>query len=73
LGHGCLSRHRRQAGPADLHLPEPGRARLRGIPDGLAINRVIGFGYVDPARAAAPASVRRKRLPLSEITHSETW
>jgi len=60
-------------GSCPAHLPEPGLARLLGIPDGLAINRVIGFGYVDPARAAAPASVRRKRLPLSDLTHWETW
>jgi len=34
---------------------------------------VIGFGYVDPARAAAPRSVARKRLPLDTLVHWEVW
>jgi hypothetical protein len=48
-------------------------ARLLGIPAALLVNRVIAFGYVDPARAAAPASVRRTRMPLTELVHWETW
>jgi nitroreductase len=60
-------------GSCPTHLPEREVARLLGVPDGLAINRVIAFGYVDPARAAAPASVARRRLPLTELVHWETW
>ena len=37
------------------------------------INRVIGFGYVDPGHAAAPPSVARRRLPLDTLVHWETW
>jgi hypothetical protein len=48
-------------------------AKLLGIPSGLTINRVLGFGYVDPARAAAPASVARRRKPLDELAHWERW
>ena len=44
-----------------------------GIPSAVLVNRVIGFGYVDPARAAAPASVSRPRRPLTELVHWETW
>jgi hypothetical protein len=39
----------------------------------MAVNRVIGFGYVDPARAAPPASVARRRRPLSELVRWEAW
>ena len=60
-------------GSCPAHLPEPEVARLLGIPDAIVINRVIGFGYVDPARGAAPASVRRPRRPLTELVHYETW
>jgi nitroreductase len=55
------------------HLPEAELGRLLGIPAGLVINRVIGFGYVEPAGAAPPASVARRRLPLEELVHWETW
>jgi hypothetical protein len=48
-------------------------AKLLGIPAALLVNRVIAFGYVDPDRAAAPASVARKRKPLTELVHWETW
>jgi hypothetical protein len=48
-------------------------ARLLGIPADLHVNRVIGFGYVDPARANAPKSVARRRRPLEELVHWETW
>jgi len=34
---------------------------------------VIGFGYVDPARTAPPASVARRRRPLDELVHWERW
>src|SRR5262245_19498080 len=60
-------------GSCPAHLPEREVARLLGIPPGLEINRVIGFGYVDPARAAAPSSVARRRRPLEELVHWETW
>ena len=60
-------------GSCPAHLPETELARLLGIPAGLEINRVIGFGYIDPARAAPPPSVARRRLPLEELVHWETW
>jgi nitroreductase len=60
-------------GSCPAHLPEPALARLLGIPAELAINRVIGFGYVDPARAAPPPSVARRRLSLTELVRWETW
>ena len=60
-------------GSCPAHVSEPGLAKLLGIPDDLAINRVIGFGYIDPVRAAPPASVARRRKPLTELVHWETW
>jgi nitroreductase len=60
-------------GSCPAHLPEAGLAKLLGIPADIHINRVVGFGYVDPARAAAPKSVARTRKPLEEIVHWETW
>ena len=55
------------------HLPEAQVARLLGIPNDVHVNRVIGFGYVDPARAQAPKSVARQRKPLEELVHRERW
>jgi nitroreductase len=60
-------------GSCPAHLPETEVARLLTIPAGLAINRVVGFGYVDPTRTAPPASVARRRRPLDELVHWETW
>jgi len=60
-------------GSCPAHLPEAAVARLLGIPKDVHVNRVIGFGYVDPARAAAPKSVARKRKPLEELVHRERW
>ena len=60
-------------GSCPAHLPEGELAKLLGIPSEILVNRVIGFGYVDPARAAAPASVARTRRPLTELVHWETW
>ncbi|HKZ08035.1 MAG TPA: nitroreductase family protein [Methylomirabilota bacterium] len=60
-------------GSCPAHLPEPEVATLLGTPPGVLINRVIAFGYVDPERAAAPASVSRQRKPLTELVHWETW
>jgi len=44
-----------------------------GIPSDVHINRVIGFGYVDPARAHPPKAVARRRTPLEELVHRERW
>ena len=60
-------------GSCPAHLPESAVATLLGIPAALRVNREIAFGYVDPARAAAPAGVARKRKPLEELVHWETW
>jgi nitroreductase len=60
-------------GSCPAHLPEAEVAKLLGIPSHMEVNRVLGFGYVDPARAAPPASVARRRLPLEELVHWETW
>jgi nitroreductase len=60
-------------GSCPAHPPEAGLARLLGIPGDLHINRVIGFGYVDPGRAGPPRSVGRRRLPLAELVHWESW
>ncbi len=60
-------------GSCPAHLPASALAALLGIPADIAVNRVIGFGYVDPGRAAAPASVARPRRPLTELVHWETW
>ena len=43
-----------------------------GMPAGIAINRVIGFGYVDPA-SAPPASVARPRRPIEDLVHWDRW
>jgi nitroreductase len=60
-------------GSCPAHLPEGELAKLLGIPPTLFINRVIGFGYVDPARSAPPPSVARRRLPLTELAHWDAW
>jgi len=60
-------------GSCPAHLPEAHVARVLGIPPGLHVNRVIGFGYIDPARAAPPKSVARRRKPLDELVHREHW
>ena len=60
-------------GSCPAHLPEAEVARMLGIPDSVGVNRVIGFGYVDPARATAPNGVARPRRPLEELVHWETW
>lgn len=60
-------------GSCPAHLPETELARRLGIPGDLQINRVIAFGYIDPARARAPKSVARPRKPLDELVHWEEW
>ena len=59
-------------GSCPAHLPEAEVARLLGIPPANTINRVIGFGYVDPA-SRPPASVARRRLPIEELVHRGRW
>jgi nitroreductase len=60
-------------GSCPAHLPEAELGRLLGVPAELSVNRVIGFGFVDPARSGPPASVARRRLPLGELVHAERW
>jgi nitroreductase len=60
-------------GSCPAHVPEVELGALLAVPAGLHVNRVVGFGYVDPARAAASRSVARRRLPLDELTHWERW
>ena len=60
-------------GSCPAHLPEREVARLLHIPPDMVINRVVAFGYVDPARTAPPSSVARRRKPLDELVHWESW
>jgi nitroreductase len=60
-------------GSCPAHLPEAEVAELLKIPADMHVTRVIAFGYVDPARANAPKSVARKRKPLDDLVHWETW
>jgi len=60
-------------GSCPAHVPEGPLGVLLGIPEGLFINRVIGFGYIDPERAGPPPAVAHKRLPLEELVHHERW
>jgi nitroreductase len=60
-------------GSCPAHLPEDEVGRLLGIPGTLHVNRVIGFGYIDPAHTDAPKSVARRRLPLDELVRWERW
>ena len=60
-------------GSCPAHLPAEQVARLLGIPAALHVDRVVGFGYVDPARTAPPPSVARPRRPLDELVRWERW
>jgi nitroreductase len=60
-------------GSCPAHVPEAELGALLGVPSGLHVNRVIGFGYIDPERAGPPKSVGRRRLPIEELTHWEGW
>jgi nitroreductase len=60
-------------GSCPAHPPEAEVGALLGVPAGLHVNRVLGFGYIDPARTAPPRSVARRRRRLEELTHWEGW
>jgi nitroreductase len=60
-------------GSCPAHVDEAELGALLGVPAGLHVNRLIAFGYVDPARQRPPRSVARRRLPLDQLTHHETW
>lgn len=60
-------------GSCPAHVPEAELGALLGVPAGLHVNRVIGFGYIDRDRAGPPRSVGRRRLPIEELTHWEGW
>jgi len=60
-------------GSCPAHLPEADLGRLLGVPADGHVNRVIGFGYIDPARATAPRAVARRRKPLAELVHYDRW
>jgi len=60
-------------GSCPAHVPEESVRTLLGIPAALFINRVIGFGYIDPENAGPPTGVARKRLPLEQLVHIERW
>lgn len=68
-----LAAYNDDIGSCPAHLPEARVAELLGIPPGLFINRVIGFGFIDPERAGPPPGVARKRLPLEQLVHNERW
>jgi nitroreductase len=60
-------------GSCPAHPPEAEVGALLGVPAGLHVNRVLGFGYIDPGRTAPPRSVARRRMPIEELTHWEDW
>lgn len=60
-------------GSCPAHLPEKTLGELLGVPGDLEINRVIGFGYIDPVKSGPPPGVARQRLPLEELVHRESW
>jgi nitroreductase len=60
-------------GSCPAHVDEAKLGALLGVPADLHVNRVIGFGYVDPERASPPRSVARRRRPIEELTHWEGW
>ncbi len=60
-------------GSCPAHLPEERLRSVLGIPADLFINRVVGFGPIDPERSGPPPGVARKRLPLEELVHNERW
>ena len=60
-------------GSCPAHVPESELGALLGVPATMHLNRLVAFGYIDPERAAPPRSVARRRLPLEELTHHESW
>ena len=60
-------------GSCPAHVDEAKLGALLGVPSGVHVNRLIAFGYVDPARPGVPKSVARRRRPLDELTHFERW
>ena len=60
-------------GSCPAHVSEEKLRELFGIPGELFINRVIGFGFINPGRAGPPPGVARKRKPLEELVHFERW
>ena len=60
-------------GSCPAHLPEREVARLLHIPPDMVINRVVAFGNVDPARTAPHSTEARRRKPLDELVHWESW
>ena len=60
-------------GSCPAHVAEAELGALLGVPADLHVNRLIAFGYIDPARTVAPRSVARPRRPLDELTHHEGW
>ena len=62
-----------EIGSCPAHLPEERLRTLLSIPPDLFINRVIGFGYIDPARSGPPPGVARKRIPLEDLVHTDRW
>jgi len=60
-------------GSCPAHVDETQLGALLRVPAGLHVNRLIAFGYIDPARAMPPRSVARRRLPLDKLAHYEQW
>ena len=60
-------------GSCPAHVAEAELGALLGVPADLHVNRLIAFGYIDPARTAPPRGVARRRRPLDELTHHEGW
>lgn len=60
-------------GSCPAHLPEEPLRQLLGIPADVSVDRVIGFGYLDPERSGPPPAIARKRKPLEELVHHERW
>lgn len=60
-------------GSCPAHPPAARLREILGIPETVFVNRVIGFGYVDPEHDQPPAGVARRRRPLEEIIHEGRW
>ncbi|TMQ22565.1 MAG: hypothetical protein E6K82_13060 [Candidatus Rokuibacteriota bacterium] len=60
-------------GSCPAHVAEAELGALLGVPADLHVNRLIAFGYIDPARTAPPRGVARRRRSLDELTHHEGW